>query len=124
MGQRFVACDREQSFLMPPDVREWLSDDHVAWFVLEAVGQHPDLRDSPVDKHHSGMVVAARLPVCREDRRQRLDAGPRGRSIASTASSTNHAKWSSGNHSRTSGGIRNDCSRSHAMKRCAIPESS
>ena len=24
MGQRFVACDREQSFLMPPDVREWL----------------------------------------------------------------------------------------------------
>jgi hypothetical protein len=22
MGQRFVACDREQSFLMPPGVRE------------------------------------------------------------------------------------------------------
>jgi transposase len=37
MGQRFVACDREQSFLMPPDVREWLPEGHFAWFVLEAV---------------------------------------------------------------------------------------
>src|SRR3954451_1046266 len=37
MGQRFIACDREQSFLMPPDVREWLPEDHFAWFVIEAV---------------------------------------------------------------------------------------
>src|SRR3954451_7780549 len=37
MGQRFIACDREQSFLMPPDVREWLPEDHFAWFVLGAV---------------------------------------------------------------------------------------
>src|SRR3954452_5521819 len=37
MGQRFIACDREQSFLMPPDVREWLPEDHFAWFVLDAV---------------------------------------------------------------------------------------
>src|SRR3954468_6079102 len=39
MAQRFVACDREQSFLMPPDVREWLSEDHLAWFVIDAVGE-------------------------------------------------------------------------------------
>src|ERR687889_2550553 len=37
MGQRFVACDREQSFLMPPDVREWLPESHLAWFVIDAV---------------------------------------------------------------------------------------
>src|SRR4051794_28137242 len=37
MAQRFIACDREQSLLMPPDVREWLPEDHFAWFVLEAV---------------------------------------------------------------------------------------
>jgi len=37
MGLRFVACDREQSFLMPPDVREWLPEDHFAWFVLDSV---------------------------------------------------------------------------------------
>jgi transposase len=39
MGQRFVACDREQSFLMPPDVREWLPERHLAWFVVDAVGE-------------------------------------------------------------------------------------
>src|SRR3954464_14136565 len=37
MGQRFVACDREQSFLMAPDVREWLPEGHLAWFVIDAV---------------------------------------------------------------------------------------
>src|ERR687887_932182 len=39
MGQRFVACDREQSFLMPPDVREWLPPQHLAWFVIDAVAE-------------------------------------------------------------------------------------
>src|SRR4051794_14165012 len=39
MGQSFIACDREQSFLMPPDVREWLSEEHFAWFVIDAVGE-------------------------------------------------------------------------------------
>src|SRR5215213_8561730 len=39
MGQRFVACDREQSFLMRPDVREWLPENHLAWFVIDAVGE-------------------------------------------------------------------------------------
>src|SRR5919202_3636817 len=39
MGQRFVACDRGQSFLLPPDVRDWLAQDHLAWFVIDAVGE-------------------------------------------------------------------------------------
>jgi hypothetical protein len=39
MGQRFVAWDREQSFLMPPDVREWLPERHLAWFIIDAVMQ-------------------------------------------------------------------------------------
>jgi hypothetical protein len=38
MGQRSVACDREQSFLMPSDVRDWLADGHFAWFVLDEPG--------------------------------------------------------------------------------------
>jgi transposase len=37
MAQRFIACDRGQAFLMPPDVREWLPEGHFAWFVLDAV---------------------------------------------------------------------------------------
>src|SRR5215217_6985069 len=39
MAQRFVMCDREQSFLMPPDVREWLPMNHLAWFVIDAVDE-------------------------------------------------------------------------------------
>jgi transposase len=32
-----LACDREQAFLMPPDPRDWLPEDHLAWFVLASV---------------------------------------------------------------------------------------
>jgi transposase len=39
MGQNFIACDREQVFLMPPDVREWLPESHLAWFVIDAVAE-------------------------------------------------------------------------------------
>src|SRR3954451_23479201 len=38
MAQNFIGCDREQPFLLPPDVREWLPEDHFAWFVIDAVG--------------------------------------------------------------------------------------
>jgi transposase len=37
MGQNFIDCCREQGFLLPPDVREWLPADHLAWFVIDAV---------------------------------------------------------------------------------------
>jgi hypothetical protein len=30
MAQNFLACDREQVLLMPPDVREWLPESHLA----------------------------------------------------------------------------------------------
>ena len=39
MGQNFIACEREQSFLMPPDVREWLPEGHLALFVIDAVAE-------------------------------------------------------------------------------------
>ena len=39
MPQNFLMCDREQSFLMPPSLREWLAEDHLAWFVLDVVGE-------------------------------------------------------------------------------------
>lgn len=38
MAQNFLAADREQPFLLPPDVREWLPDNHLAWFVIDVVG--------------------------------------------------------------------------------------
>src|SRR5215213_7163087 len=39
MAQNFIECDREQAFLMPPSLCEWLPEDHLAWFVIEAVGE-------------------------------------------------------------------------------------
>src|SRR4051812_15687619 len=37
MAQNFIACDREQELLLPPSLREWLPEDHFAWFVIDAV---------------------------------------------------------------------------------------
>jgi hypothetical protein len=37
MAQNFLSCDREQELLLPPSLREWLPEDHLAWFVLAAV---------------------------------------------------------------------------------------
>jgi transposase len=39
MPQNFIEGCREQGFLLPPDVREWLPADHLAWFVIEAVAE-------------------------------------------------------------------------------------
>jgi len=37
MPQNFIESCREQGFLLPPDVRDWLPADHLAWFVIDAV---------------------------------------------------------------------------------------
>jgi transposase len=37
MANSYVAVERDQPFLMPPDMREWLPEDHLAWFVLDTV---------------------------------------------------------------------------------------
>ena len=39
MPQKFIESRREQGFLLPPDVRDWLAADHLAWFVIDAVGE-------------------------------------------------------------------------------------
>jgi transposase len=39
MPQNFIEGCREQGFLLPPDVREWLPADHLAWFVIDAVAR-------------------------------------------------------------------------------------
>jgi transposase len=39
MAQNFIEGLREQGFLLPPDVREWLPADHLAWFVIDAVAE-------------------------------------------------------------------------------------
>jgi transposase len=39
MPQNFLPCERDQPLLLPPDMRDWLPEDHLAWFVIEAVAE-------------------------------------------------------------------------------------
>jgi transposase len=39
MGVSFIGVDREQVFLMPPSVRDWVPVGHLVWTVLDAVGE-------------------------------------------------------------------------------------
>jgi transposase len=39
MPQNFIECDREQVLLMPPSLREWLPEDHLAWTILGSVDE-------------------------------------------------------------------------------------
>ena len=44
MAYNLLSCERDQSYLMPPSMRDWLSEGHLAWFIVDAVGQM-DLRE-------------------------------------------------------------------------------
>jgi transposase len=37
MPQSFIACDRDQAFLLPPSLLDWVSEDHVVWTIVGAV---------------------------------------------------------------------------------------
>jgi transposase len=54
MAYNFRACDRDQAFLLPPDVCDWLPADHLAWFILDVVDQldlDPFLKAYRADGH-------------------------------------------------------------------------
>ncbi len=37
MAHSYLPVDRDQQFLLPPDVRDWLPEGHLAWFVIDVV---------------------------------------------------------------------------------------
>jgi transposase len=39
VAYNFVVADRDQRFLLPPDLRDWLPQDHLVWFVIDVVDQ-------------------------------------------------------------------------------------
>ena len=39
MAYNLLSCDRDQGYLMPPSLRDWLGEGHLAWFILDAVEQ-------------------------------------------------------------------------------------
>jgi len=62
MAQNFIACDREQELLLPPGLREWLPEGHLAWFVLDAV-EAMDLRTFFAGYRADGWGRAAHDPA-------------------------------------------------------------
>src|SRR5689334_23776425 len=38
MAKWYRPVDRDQLFVLPPDMREWLAEDHPVWLVIRAVG--------------------------------------------------------------------------------------
>ena len=61
MAQNFLRCDRDQQMLMPPDLRDWLDDDHLAWFVIEAI-EELDLEPFYASYRADGHGAAAHDP--------------------------------------------------------------
>src|SRR5512132_3038473 len=54
MAYNFRRGDCDQPFLLPPDLRDWLPDGHLAWFVLDVADQldlGPFLRGYRADGH-------------------------------------------------------------------------
>src|SRR5687767_3631300 len=62
MPQNFLACDREQELLLPPSLREWLPEDHLAWFVIDSVAR-VDLAAFYADYRADGHGRAAHDPA-------------------------------------------------------------
>jgi transposase len=69
MGARFIGCDRDQEFLMPPSLRDWVPEGHLVWTVLDAVAEldlsaiYADYRDDGRGRpaYEPSMVVALLL---------------------------------------------------------------
>ncbi|MGH8301679.1 MAG: transposase [Steroidobacteraceae bacterium] len=49
MAYHYLGADREQLFLMPVSMREWLCEGHLAWFVIDAVAR---LDTKALDERH------------------------------------------------------------------------
>ena len=39
MAYKLLGWERDQSYLMAPSMRGWLSEGHLGWFIVDAVGQ-------------------------------------------------------------------------------------
>jgi transposase len=61
MPQNYLACDRDQPLLLPPDLRDWLDEDHLAWFVIEAI-EELDLEPFHASYRPDGHGAAAHDP--------------------------------------------------------------
>jgi transposase len=80
MPQNFLSCEREQVLLMPPSLRDWLPEDHLAWFEeLELGAFYTSYRADGHGRaaHDPAMMVA--LLIYAYARAQRSSRGSSGR---------------------------------------------
>jgi transposase len=69
MAYNYTVCNRDQRYLLPPSMKDWLGEDHFAWFLLDAIGQmdlsafhEPYRSDGKGQKaHHPEMILAVML---------------------------------------------------------------
>ena len=47
---KFFDCERNQAFLLPPDLRDWIPEDDLAHFVIEAV-ERVEMSALKVNRH-------------------------------------------------------------------------
>ena len=64
MSTHYVNIDRETPMLLPPDLRDWLPENHLVHFILDAVAQLPiqgyrvNLRGSGSDQYPPSMMLS------------------------------------------------------------------
>ena len=80
MAHNYTECNRDQLYLLPLSMKEWLPEDHLAWFLIDAVGQmdlsafHAAHRNDGRGQkaHHPEMMLAVLLyAYCQGERSSR-----------------------------------------------------
>ncbi len=80
MAYNYTVCNRDQLYLLPPSMKDWLAEDHFVWFLLDAMGQmdlsafhaahRPDGKGQKA--HHPAIMLGALLyGYCRGERSSR-----------------------------------------------------
>jgi transposase len=62
MAFNFLPCDRDQPYLLPPSLTDWLPEDHLAFFLLDAV-KEMDLHSFYVGYREDGWGAPAFEPA-------------------------------------------------------------
>ena len=73
MAARLMVIDRDTPLLLPPNLRDWVPDDHLVHFILDAVdaldlppgqGQHPRHRQRAIPAAHVAGAAELWLVLC------------------------------------------------------------
>ncbi len=62
MAKRYRPVDRDQPYLFPPSMRDWLPEDHPVWLVIRAVEEHMDTSAFHALRHTGGPGTAGYDP--------------------------------------------------------------